>query len=243
MDQVLDQVADQVERLNKRIHIALPVRVTYWDTQNRPIQSVACTYDISPFGARVTGLPDTKTGDIIAVERGRAGKFFCRVIWIGEPNTELYGQVGIEGVEIERPMWEPELRCMDEVFEALPIAHRSLYTGLPGQQIRRVAPRFEIDGLADLPQMNVPRVGIKNLSESGCLLTTNDPLPLNANLKLVLQIAQYDLTVKGAVRHATSRLGMGVEFSEIRKGDRQVLQFLLRKLAEKQFEKSFELDM
>lgn len=239
----MDQVVDQVERTNKRIHLALPVRVTYWDAENHPVQSVACTYDISPFGARVTGLPETKMGDIIAVERGRMGKFFCRVVWIGEPNSALYGQVGIEGVEIERPMWESELRCMDEVFEALPVNHRSLYRGVPGQQIRRTSPRFEIDGFAELPQMNVPPAAIKNLSESGCLLTTHDPLPPNANLKLVLQVAQYDVMVRGAVRHSTSKFGMGVEFSEIRKGDRQVLQFLLRKLAEKQFEKSFELDM
>jgi PilZ domain len=239
----VEEVIDQAERLDKRIHIALPIRVTQWDAQNRPRVAMACTYDISPFGARVTGLPDVKTGDIIAIERGRAGKFFCRVVWVGEQKSELHGQVGIEGIEIQKVMWESELESMDEVFDPLPANHRSLYTGLPGQQVRRSAPRFEIEGFAELQQMNTPRAGIKNLSETGCLLITNDPLPPKENVKILLQVAPYDMTVKGSVRHVISQTGMGIEFSEIRKGDRQVLKFLLRKLAEKQFEKSFQLEM
>ena len=91
--------------------------------------------------------------------------------------------------------------------------------------------------------MNSPQADIKNLSETGCLLTTNDPLPAGAKLKLTLQVAQYDVTVKAAVRHKVPHHGMGLEFSEIRKGDRQVLQFLLKKLTEQQFEQAFQLDM
>jgi len=36
---------------------------------------------------------------------------------------------------------------------------------------------------------------------------------------------------------------LGVEFQEIRKGDRQILRFLLRKLAEQQLEENFELEL
>jgi hypothetical protein len=38
------------------------------------------------------------------------------------------------------------------------------------------------------------------------------------------------------VRHTALAFGVGIEFREIRKGDRQVLQFLLRKLAEEEQE-------
>jgi len=50
-----------------------------------------------------------------------------------------------------------------------------------------------------------------------------------------LNVSNYDLSVKGQVRHA-AEVGLGVEFSEIRKGDWEVLQYLLRKLSEQREE-------
>src|SRR6476646_1856462 len=56
------------DRSGKRIHVALPIRVTYWDSENKPSLEMACTYDISSRGARITGLRCVKaTGDIVAV--------------------------------------------------------------------------------------------------------------------------------------------------------------------------------
>ena len=52
-------------------------------------------------------------------------------------------------------------------------------------------------------------------------------------LKLLLNIGSYDLSLKGQVRYVDPPAGMGIEFYEIRKGDRQILQFLLRKLFRK----------
>jgi len=48
------------ERNNKRIHVALPIRVTYWDSENKPAVEFACTYDISSRGARVSGIRSVK---------------------------------------------------------------------------------------------------------------------------------------------------------------------------------------
>ena len=78
---------------------------------------MACTYDISEHGARVTGLRSVKeAGEVVAIERGKS-KAFCRVVWVGEPNTELQGQIGLQCVESDRIMWEAELRDMVEVYE------------------------------------------------------------------------------------------------------------------------------
>jgi hypothetical protein len=244
----VEELTYQAERFNKRIHIALPIRVTYWDNQNRPGLEMACTYDISPRGARVTGLRSVKqVGEIVAIERGRTGRAFCRVVWVGEPNSELAGQVGIECVETERTMWDTELRTIDETFDPIQWDQKIITADLnaTGEKSRRRQPRFEIQGLAELLRSNSKQgeANIKNLSEMGCLLSTNNLLTPGADLKLVLQVANYDLTVKGAVRHAAPEMGMGIEFSEIRKGDRQVLQFLLRKLAEQQFEEAFQLEI
>lgn len=227
-----------IDRINKRIHVALPIRVTYWDNENKPCLDMACTYDISAHGARVTGLRCVKeAGEIIAVERGR-NKAFCRVVWVGEANSELHGQVGIQCVESERMMWETELRDMEEVYEAVQRdggLHRLNSAGGSHNGNRRRHPRFYIQGIAELPKLNViaqTEASLKNLSELGCLLETSYALHPGTDLKLVLNVSNYDLSVKGRVRHSALELGVGIEFREIRKGDRQVLQYLLRKLEE-----------
>jgi PilZ domain len=238
------------ERLARRIHVALPVRVTYWDSAIKPCLEMACTYDISEKGARVTGLRNVKTaGEIIAVERGR-NKQFCRVVWIGEPNSELDGQIGIQCVESDRTMWDAELRDMHEVYDLIvreSSVRRSNFSAGSAQNNRRRHERFDIEGLAELlkdgPNSTCGEAVLRNLSELGCLITTKQDLPLGTELKLVLNVDSYDLSVKGQVRHSDHQLGLGVEFQEIRKGDRQILRFLLRKLAEQQLEENFELEL
>ena len=114
------------ERQNKRLHVALPIRVTYWDDAQKPCLEIACTYDISEHGARVTGLRNVKeAGEVIAIERGKS-KAFCRVVWVGEPNSELQGQIGLQCVESDRILWEAELRDMVETYEpVMPEATRN----------------------------------------------------------------------------------------------------------------------
>jgi len=231
-----------MDRFDKRIHVALPVRITYWDSENRPRLEMACTYDISPHGARVVGLRCVKeAGEIVTVERGR-NRTFCRVAWIGEDSSELKGQVGLQCVENDRPMWEAELLQMQEIYEVIP---RSLRTEprIPGSgPARRRNPRFPIDGLAELMRITGEMNGgleapLKNIGESGCLVSTRSTLVAGTSLRIVLNVANYDLTVKGEVRHAGLDVGLGIEFLEIRKGDRPVLQHILRKLAEQERER------
>ena len=238
---VIEHTANEpFDRLDKRIHVALPIRVTYWDNEKRPCLEMACTYDISARGARVTGLRGVKqAGEIIAVQRGLT-KVFCRVVWVGESNSELHGQVGIQTVESDRMMWESELRDMDEIYERLQreggLHHLNSGSGnLNGN--RRRHQRFYVQGIAELPRLEAnsqTEVGLKNLSELGCLLEARQGLTPGTDLKLVLNVSNYDLSVKGKVRHSVQDLGVGIEFREIRKGDRQVLQYLLRKLGELQ---------
>ena len=234
---VIEPAANEsIDRLDKRIHVALPIRITYWDNDKRPCLEMACTYDISARGARVTGLSGVKqAGEIIAVQRGLS-KVFCRVVWVGEPNSELHGQVGIQTVESERVMWESELRDMDEVYEQLQ-RDSNLNRVKPAtgntHANRRRHQRFFVQGIAELPGLEAnaqTEVGLKNLSEFGCLLETKPGLMPGTDLKLVLNVSKYDLSVKGKVRHSVLDLGVGIEFREIRKGDRQVLHYLLRKL-------------
>lgn len=230
-----------VDRTEKRIHVALPVRITYFDAEAKPRLEMACTYDISSHGARVTGLRCVKeAGEIVVIERGRS-KAFCRVVWIGESSSHLRGQVGIQCVEAEKTLWTAELHDMEEVYDPVgrdTMLHRmNSGTGNHNGNRRRY-PRFAASGTAELLRRgagaNYLDGALMDVSELGCLLTTKSVILPGTDLKLVLKVANYDLSVKGQVRHAALDVGLGVEFREIRKGDRAILQHLLRKLADRE---------
>ncbi|PYX26579.1 MAG: hypothetical protein DMG82_01080 [Acidobacteria bacterium] len=233
------------DRTEKRIHVALPVRITYFDGDAKPRLEMACTYDISSHGARVTGLRCVKeAGEILVVERGRS-KAFCRVVWIGESSTPLRDQVGIQCVEAEKTLWLAELREMEEAYDPIvrdtPLYRMNSSAGNRNGN-RRSHQRFAAEGVAELLRRgagaNYLDGTIKDVSETGCLLTTHSAILPGTDLKLVLKVANYELSIKGQVRHAVVGIGLGVEFREIRKGDRAILQHLLRKLADR--EKSAE---
>jgi hypothetical protein len=235
----------EASRNDRRIHVALPVRVTYWDSENKPCLDMACTYDISAHGARVTGLRYVKqAGEIIAIERGR-NKAYCRVAWIGAPDSALHGQIGIQCVESDRVMWDAELRELENVYEPYQVNGSRTASAGPQNRNRRRFQRFAIDGHAKVLKQNTDAdATVKDLSETGCcLVRTKNVLVPGAELSLALSVGNYDLAVKGSVRHAAFDFGIGVEFREIRKGDRQVLQFLLRRLAEQEEESINEAAM
>lgn len=236
--QLVKHAADRTE---KRIHVALPVRITYFDEEARPRLEMACTYDISSHGARVTGLRCVKeAGEILVVERGRS-KAYCRVVWIGEAASHLRGQVGIQCVEAEKTLWAAELHDMEEAYDPIgrdTMLHRMNSGAGNHNGNRRRYPRFAANGMAEFLRrgsgMDYLDGTVKDVSELGCLVTTKSIILPGTDLKLVLKVANYDLSVKGQVRHAALDVGLGVEFREIRKGDRAILQHLLRKLAEKE---------
>ena len=231
-------VAARAERNDKRIHVALPVRITYWDKDKKPSLEMACTYDISTHGARISRLRCVKeTGEIVAVERGR-NKAFCRVVWMGDPNSELSGQIGLQCVEPERAMFDGEFRDLESAY--VPIvrdtpSHRPSPKTDKGN--RRQQERFEVEGVAEVQKSN--RSGEKamltNLSEQGCMVTTKQVLLPGTDVQLAVKVANYTLHVKGQVRHSLAQ-GVGIEFTEIRKGDQQLLQYLLRRLRDENVE-------
>lgn len=221
------QAADRIER---RVSVALPVRVTYYDDDSKPRLEMACTYDISAHGARLTGLRCVKeAGEIVTIERGRS-KAFCRVVWIGDTNSHLQGQVGIQCVEAEKALWTAELFDMEQIYETMKPEGRPSSLG---QGNRRRHQRFAFPGNVELLQKtaapNHLNGNLKDVSEVGCLVTTRSLVLPGTELKLVLRVANYDLAFKGKVRHAALDVGLGIEFREVRKGDRAILQQLLRK--------------
>ena len=236
------------ERQTKRIHVALPIRVTYWDGESKPGLEMACTYDISAQGARVTGLRCVKgVGEIVAVERGR-NKSFCRVVWIGEANSELQGQIGIQSVESDRTLWETELRDMEEAYDPILIDGSLKRAGtFASHERRRRRERYALEGVAELmkqgPNGVHAKADLRNMSEIGCLVLSRHVVLPGTELKVALSVGDYELALKGQVRHGDQNAGLGIEFREIRKGERQILQFLMRKLAEKHLEDTLQFEV
>jgi hypothetical protein len=242
-----DTTSKAVARTDKRLHVALPIRITYWDQNKKPGLEMACTYDISAHGARISSLRFVnQTGEVVAVERGR-NKAFCRVVWIGDEDSQLQGQIGLACIEPNRTLWEPELRDMQEVYEQIDKNGQTVKSFVAGNRRRR--DRFQLEGKAEIVKSNdgplktPQQAELRDLSEIGCLVKTKEVLLPGTDIKLVLKIANYDLALKGKVKHSALDLGVGIEFAQIRKSDRQTLQFLMQQLKEQKLEEILEVEI
>jgi hypothetical protein len=239
--------AKNPDRNDKRVHVALPIRITYWDEDNKPGLEMACTYDISASGARISKLSAiNKEGEIVAVERGR-NKAYCRVVWVGDEKSKLHGQIGLQCVEPDRNIWEQELRDMDEVYDKVDAKTLPVKSYVPGN--RRRGERVEVEGKAEIVKSdsiafnNVQHAELRDLSEIGCLVKTKEVLLPGTDIKLILKVANYDLALKGKVKHSALDVGVGIEFAQVRKSDRQTLKFLLEKLKEQNLEDILEVEI
>jgi hypothetical protein len=242
-----EPAAKKIGRSDKRVHVALPIRITYWDKDNKPGLEMACTYDISASGARISKLRAVnQEGEIVAVERGR-NKAYCRVVWVGDEKSKLNGQIGLQCVEPDRNIWETELRDMDDVYEKIDKRTAPTKSSVPGN--RRRGERVAVEGKAEIVKSdsialnNAQQAELKDLSEIGCLVKTKEVLLPGTDIKLILKVANYDLALKGKVKHSALDLGVGIEFAQIRKSDRQTLKFLIEKLKEQNLEDILEVEV
>jgi hypothetical protein len=218
------------ERYDKRVQLAIPLRVVTWDAQKRPQLDMVCTLDVSLRGARLYGVrPTMKVGEVVTVERGR-NKFFCRVVWIGEPNTEQKGQIGIQAVDAGKSLWEKEMRDVADQFSPIQAEEARPTAGERKRKFQRLQADAQARVLPQSPGMpdgELSQGRIKNISETGCLLTSAANLEIGACVQIVVDLPNSDVAVRGKVRHIGPD-GLGIQFSEIRKSDRQLLRYWLR---------------
>ena len=79
---------------------------------------------------------------------------------------------------------------------------------------------------------------LEQISEYGCLVSASDLLTPGTGLRLALNICDVSVALRGNVRYTAQNRAMGVEFQEIRQGDRPLLDYVLsrlRKLRTKDF--------
>ena len=223
----------------KLIHLALPVRWTLIGQEGRGAPEMACTYDIHPHGARLLSSRDLNIGDLVVVERGR-NKAICQVVWSADPASPLRGQFTVQCVEGRTP-WDEELRRMEEQYQ--PIIVDGLDRRAPSAGVgrsdanRRRRPRFYVEGQAEVSD-GVLRVAgeVQQISEYGARLAAMETLRPGTDFRLMLNVFDVRLALKAQVKYLVDNLGMGVEFQQIRRGDRPLLEYVLGKLKTRRVE-------
>jgi hypothetical protein len=218
------------ERYDKRVQLAIPLRVVTLNAHMRPQHDMACTLDVSLRGARLYGVrPSARVGEVVTVERGRS-RFACRVVWIGAPDTPQKGQIGVQAVEPTKSFWDKDMREAADQFGPITIdpAQR-----VPEGERKRKFPRVKADVQARL----LPHGGdgddtfrhgrVTNICETGCLLRGSIGLEIGACVEVILDLPNTDVAIRGRVKHAGPE-GVGIEFREIRKSDRQLLRYWLQ---------------
>jgi PilZ domain-containing protein len=244
-----DEMSQAAAPIEKLIHLALPVRLIHMQNGERGGMEFACTYDIHPRGARLRSSRNVKVGDFITIERGRS-KSVCQVVWTADPDSELRGQFTVECVEGSRIPWEVELRQMEEQYLPVIPSGTNKTPGMNafrrGEQNRRRGPRFHVQGEADLAELSGRSHGegrLVQISEYGCLVSTDDLLTPGTGLRLVLNMCDVSVALRGHVRYTTGNRAMGVEFHEIRQGDRPLLDYVLTRLKKPRTEDFADLEV
>jgi hypothetical protein len=231
---------------SKVVHLALPVRWTLVGQEGRSAPEVACTYDIHPHGARLVSSRDLNIGALVMVERGR-NKAVCQVIWSADPSSSLRGQFTVQCVEGRTP-WDDELRQMEEQYQ--PVILDGLQRRTPSKGFerpdanRRRRPRFYVEGQAEVNDGMLRVSGeVQQISEYGARLAAMEPLRPGTDFRLMLNVFDVRLALKAQVKYLVDNLGMGVEFQQIRRGDRPLLDYVLGRLRTRRVEEFARVDV
>lgn len=221
----------------KLIHLALPVRWSLMGQDGRGSE-MACTYDIHPHGARLVGSRPVNVGDLVLVERGR-NKAVCQVVWSADPTSALRGQFSVQCIEGKTP-WEDELRQIEEryqpiILDRLQKKKSDLFSRADVNRRRR--PRFYVEGEAEVTDGALRVAGeVQQISEYGARLAAMEPLRPGTDFRLMLNVFDVTLALKAQVKYLVDNLGMGVEFQQIRLGDRPLLDYVLGKVRRRKVE-------
>jgi len=229
----------------KVVHAALPVRWSLAAQEGRGPAEMACTYDIHPHGARLVSAREVNLGDLVLVERGR-NKAICQVVWTADPASPLRGQFTVQCVEGRTP-WDDELRQMEEQYQPV-ILDEPQGKGGRGFSLqegnRRRRPRFYVEGQAEVID-GVQRLEgeVQQISEFGARISAMELFSPGTDFRLMLNVFDISLALKARVRYLVDNRGMGVEFQEIRRGDRPLLSYVLSRLKTRRVEEFGQRDV
>jgi len=230
----------------KTAHLALPLRWSLLGQASRASVETACTYDVDSKGARLVSARAPRVGDLLTLERGR-NKAICQVTWVADPTSDLRGQFAVRCVDGRAP-WDEELRQAEEHYQPLEtVALNRRHFGRMAhvdQTNRRRRPRFHVEGQAEVIEGVQHASGmVDQISELGARISAGERLDPGTDFRLTLSLFDVTLALKAQVKNLVSNAGMGVEFQEIRRGDRPLLGYVLSRLRRCRIEEFVEVEV
>jgi hypothetical protein len=147
-----------------------------------------------------------------------------------------------------KPPWEEEWRQTKEVFE--PLDAEMLYRPrieplmMQSQSNRRRRPRFHVEGQAEVIERTQRGGGeVDQISELGARISATDLLRPGTDFRLMLNLFDINLALKARVKYLVNNFGMGVEFQEIRRGDRPLLGYVLSRVKQSRIEDFVDVEV
>jgi hypothetical protein len=217
-----------MKRRQKRVRVALPVRTWITDEDGKPVLHAACTLDVTPTGARLTGVRKrVETGAVLTLERGRSKARF-RIIWVGQPESPAEGHLGIECLDGGKWNWDMQLPGAgdDSDFEPVRLAE---------DERRKPPPRYSCKGTVELRRDKTPldavRAYLRDINQLGCFVRVSPPPSLHTHLLLVVTVDEAAIRAHGVVHRVDGASGVFIQFTEIHREDKPVLQQLIDRLS------------
>lgn len=208
------------QRREPRTEARLPVRIFGTDVNGRAFSESVFTLDVSLEGARLAGVQaQIKIGEIVGLAHAQnKGRFSVK--WIGQQGSAQQGQVGLQNISPQKPLWDVRLPAAG--FDSF--GHQS-----KGAE-RRKHPRMKSINSAELhpDSQSAPIWGkAVDLSLGGCFVEMPMPLRAGTSLKIGLWIKEQKLWLSGKVVNSRPGFGIGIQFAELSLEDTERLQEFL----------------
>ena len=181
------------------------------------------------------------TGDLVLVERGR-NKAICQVVWSADPASALRGQFAVQCVEGKTP-GEEELQPMEEEFQPVILdglerrTSRAVITRPDANRRRR--PRFYVEGQVEVIDGVQHVAGEVQQISYGASPRRSRTNASRTDFRLMLNVFDVSVAVTAQVKYLVDNLGVGVEFQQIRRGARPLLDYVLSRLKSRRVEEFF----
>lgn len=217
-----------MKRRQKRVRAALPVRTWITTEGGKPVLNAACTLDVTPTGARLTGMQaQTEAGAVLTVERGR-NKARFRIIWVGQPGSPSEGHLGIECLDAGKWSWDVQLPHSpgdDGNFEPVRLAD---------DDRRKPPPRYSCKGTVELcrdaANAEAMKGHLRDINHLGCFVRVSPAPSLHAHLRLVVMVEEAAVRAHGVVHRVDGVSGVFIQFTEIHREDKPILEHLIARL-------------
>ena len=208
-------------RREMRLPATLEVRVLGIDAAGKPFHQAATTLDISPSGARITGITaKLKQGDVVGLQSG-GNKNRFQVAWVIGNRDGTY-ELGLQCMERGASPWRERLNPKK-----------------PAGAERRSEERYTCNGSASLRSSALPAPiwgRLRDISSHGCYVQSEFVAGVGDILSGQFTISGVQLNAVVEVRSSLDSVGMGLAWCDLGCDGESRLDRILRSLTLNRFD-------